>query len=72
MSITHATTLGINLVYTQTLDDIKEAVFLPDKRSYKDLGIYFSLGIPSALMLLLEVGSYSSINFCTGYMGVDT
>jgi len=46
MVITNFTTLAFNVTYTYFLDDIKDAVFMPDKRIFSDLTRYFKLGIP--------------------------
>jgi hypothetical protein len=44
--MTNCFALIIVLIFTYCTDDIKEAVFLPDRRSYIGLNEYLKIGIP--------------------------
>ena len=44
--LTNCFALVIVLIFTYCTEDIKEAVFLPDKRSYVGLNEYLKIGIP--------------------------
>ena len=69
--ITNFTNLAVNLAYTSMQQNIEAAVFPPDGRVVEDLGEYFKLGVPSALMFALDVWAGSIVRFFSGYLGVE-
>ena len=71
MVICNLTVLSFNLIYTAYCEDISEAVFWPDSRSMEGIKDYLKLGIPSALMFILDVWAGSLVRFCSGYLSVD-
>jgi MATE family multidrug resistance protein len=58
------------LVYTNTQDDIAEAVQMPDSRVFDDMYEYFSIGIPSTIMLCLDWWVWELLILISGYLGV--
>ena len=69
--ITNFTNFSFNLIYTYMIDEIKDGVFMPDGRSFQQIGEYFRLGVPSAFMFALDVWAGSIVRFASGYLGVD-
>ena len=57
--------------YTNMQTDIQEAIFYPDSRTYNDLKTYFSLAIPSTMMLCLDWWVWELMVLISGYLGVD-
>ena len=70
--ITNLTVLTFNVVYTYNVEEIRPAVFLPDKRSFEGITEYLSLGIPSAASMALDVWAHAVFRFVSGYLGVDS
>lgn len=58
------------LIYTSFIPEISEAIFLPDKKIFRGIGQYLSLGVPSAMMLCLEWWAYEVMTLMAGYIGV--
>jgi Na+-driven multidrug efflux pump len=71
MVIANLTVLLVNLIYTASCEDIKEAVFMPDIRCTQEIRQYLRLGVPSALMFILDVWAGSMVRFFSGYLSVD-
>lgn len=59
------------LIYSSCIPEISEAVFLPDRRTFRGIGQYLALGIPSAMMLCLEWWAYEIMTLMAGYIGVE-
>jgi Na+-driven multidrug efflux pump len=57
------------LIYTNLLPEISPAVFLPDKRTFEDLYGYLQYGVPSMLMLCLDVWAGSLVMFFASIIG---
>lgn len=70
--ITNLTVLTFNVVYTSNIEEIRPAVFLPDKSSLEGIAEYLSLGIPSAASMALDVWAHAVFRFVSGYLGVDS
>ncbi len=68
--LTNFFALIIVLIFTYCTDDIKEAVFLPDRRSYVGLSEYLKIGIPQTIMACSEWWAYELQTILTGYLGV--
>ena len=70
-----ATTNGIIylivLIYTSCLPEIKEAVSLPTKSVFSNIGQYLVLGVPTAAMMCLEWWAYEVMTLMAGYIGVN-
>jgi len=50
--------------------EIQEAVRWPDKRIFKDIGLYLQLGVPEALNLSFEWLSFEIMILFCGLIGV--
>jgi len=59
------------VIYSSCCPEISEAVILPDKKTFRGIGQYLSLGVPSALMLMLEWWAYEVMTLMAGYLGVE-
>ena len=72
--ITNFSILLFNMIYTSWLPDIREAVFMPDKRSYDMKGIYeyLIIGIPSTIMVCLDSYANCLATFVAGYLSMAT
>jgi MATE family multidrug resistance protein len=70
-SISNIMVFASMLLYTSSIDEIKEALFYPDRRTFKDLRKYLKLGIPSALMLCLEWWAFEVMSLICGLIGVE-
>jgi MATE family multidrug resistance protein len=68
-AITNFTILVMSLVYTSTQEDIKEAVFWPDYRSFRGLGEYLKIGIPQTALLCLEWWVFEICTLLAGLFG---
>lgn len=58
-------------IYALFQDDIKEAMILPDTRIFEDLGAYFCLGLPSAVMIVLDQWAYEFLILLAGIWTVE-
>lgn len=72
--ITNFSILLFNMIYTSWLPEIKDAVFMPDKRSYNMKGIYeyLVIGIPSTIMVCLDAYANCLATFFAGYLSMAT
>ena len=59
------------VIYTSFVPEIQDAVFMPDKRTFRGIDQYLSLGVPSALMIMLEWWAYEVMTLMAGYLGVE-
>ena len=59
------------LIYSSCIPEISEAKFLPEKRTFRGIGQYLALGIPSTMMLCLEWWAFEAMVLMSGYIGVD-
>ena len=65
-------TLAISInVYAGTLVDIREAYFLPNKETFKDIIPYLKLAIPGCLLLSAEWWMFEILTLISGYLHVD-
>jgi len=46
-------------------------MFWPDKRIFEDLGAYFWLGLPSAIMIVLDQWAYEILILLAGIWTVE-
>jgi MATE family multidrug resistance protein len=58
------------LGYTASIPEIREAVQMPTMDTFRGIGEYLGLGIPSAAMLCLEWWAFEIMTLITGYIGV--
>jgi hypothetical protein len=61
----------IMLVYTHRSSELQSALIKPDKRVFDDLGIYFSLAIPSYIMVALDWWAWEFMILISGFLGVN-
>lgn len=54
------------IVYAFSQDDIKEAMFWPDRRVFEELGTYFWLGLPFAFMVVLDQWAWEILVLLAG------
>jgi Na+-driven multidrug efflux pump len=66
--ITNFTILFFNILYSNCLRDIKPAIIWPDARTFKEIRPYLRIGIPAAMMLVLDVWAGSLVIFFSGYI----
>ena len=71
LSIAYLVMLLQMLIYAYFQDDIKEAMFCPDLRVFEDLGAYFWLGLPSAIMIVLDQWAYEILILLAGLWTVE-
>ena len=63
--------LVLMILYANNQDDIKEAMVFPDRRTFDDLGAYFWLGLPYALMVMLDQWAWELLILLSGFWTVD-
>jgi Na+-driven multidrug efflux pump len=68
--ITYSLCFAVNLIYSSCIPEIRKSIFLPDRRIFHDLGEYFSLGLPGAFMICIEVYGYIMIDIVSGWISV--
>jgi hypothetical protein len=56
------------ILYSLSIDEIKPAIFLPDARMMQDLGEFFRLGIPGAVMMMMESYAYALVVIIAGWL----
>ena len=61
-----------NLIYPAFITEISDAVFLPNRHSFRGFRQYFEIGIPSCLILCLEWWAFEAMTLISGYLGVDS
>ncbi|CDW91386.1 transparent testa 12 protein [Stylonychia lemnae] len=71
-TITYFLNFIIVTIYCANCSDLKESFFFPDRETFKDLGEYLKIGIPSASMLCLEWWSLEVLALVAGYINVIT
>lgn len=59
------------LILTNRIPEIEQAIQWPNAQSIRGLGEYFSLALPSAMMLCLEWWAFEVMTLLTGYIGVN-
>jgi Na+-driven multidrug efflux pump len=69
-TLTYIIFLTSNLIYTWCLPDIQQAVFMPDKRTFEDLGQFLKLGIPGVMMLCLDAYGNVLVNILSGLISM--
>jgi len=71
-SLTFSLQLAIVMVYASWfLPDLQEAIQMPTKDVFSEWRSYFSLAIPSMMMLCAEWWAFEIITIMSGYLGVD-
>ena len=70
-TITFIVLLSINLIYSSYLPELKEAIFLPDRRIFLDLIPYLKLGIAGVMIECGDICSNIVINTLAGWISVD-
>ena len=68
--ITNTLTFILNLIYTSSIPEIKDAVLWPDRRIFHNMWLYLKLGIPATFMLCLDAWGNYIIGIIAGYIGV--
>ena len=63
--------LAINMYVTYLLPNLKEAWFLPNRDSFRGLGEYVKVAIPSMLMTCLEWWTFEIQTFFASFISVD-
>ena len=71
MSVTKVAGFILTLILTSQIEEIKEAVFWPDKTCYSDLGEFLKIGIPQAAMLCFEWWVFELLVFAAGYLSLE-
>ncbi|CDW78835.1 transparent testa 12 protein [Stylonychia lemnae] len=71
-TITYFSNFIIVTIYCANSPDLKDSFFFPDRETFKDLGDYLRIGIPSASMLCLEWWSLEVLALVAGYINVIT
>ena len=54
------------------VEKLKEAIFWPNKDSFKGLGDYMKLGAFSAAIIFLEWSSFDFMTLLSGFLGVNS
>jgi MATE family multidrug resistance protein len=68
-ALTNFINLSICLFYSSMLNDIKEAIFFPDKRSFYGLREYLMIGIPQTILVCMEWWVFEIVTLLTGQFG---
>ena len=58
-------------VYSMCIPRIRESIFWPDVRIFKNWGEYFKLGVPATVMLCAELWSFEILIFLSGVLGIN-
>ena len=58
------------MIYSSIIPEIKDAIFLPDKRIFNNLYNYISFGVPATFMLSTDFFAVFAIDIVAGYLGV--
>lgn len=69
--ITYFLNFAIITLYCMYDKEVKESFFFFTKESFKQVGGYLKVGIPSLTMLCLEWWSFEVLAFMAGYISVD-
>lgn len=69
-TITNTTNLVLLILATTAFDDIKEAVFWPDERSFYGLWEQAKISFPIMLAAILDWGTFETMVFTAGRLGV--
>lgn len=69
--LTNGMVLSINLMYTYAIEEIREAVFWPDRNCFYGISEYLEIGLPSAVMVCLDGLAWHLMSLTTGYLGVN-
>lgn len=59
------------IIYSSTIEELKPAIFLPERDTFENVDQYLRYGIPSLLMMCLEWWSMEVTILSTGYLGVN-
>lgn len=70
-TLSNLTVYSSLIIYSSCIPELKEAVFLPDKKTFRMLSQYLALGVPSVLMMMLEWWAYEVMTLMAGYIGVN-
>lgn len=62
---------GVLLVYSSMLEDIKEAIQLPNRDTFRGIREYLKLGGPSAVHQMAEAWAYETMTIIVGIIGVN-
>lgn len=71
-TITYFSNFLIVTIYCVWSKDLKESFFFPDRETFRNMGEYLRIGIPSASMLCLEWWSLEVLALIAGYINVIT
>lgn len=70
--ITYLTLFIITLLYASFQKDIRAAMFMPNKDSFKDLNLYLKMAFPSMAMTTTDCWVFEIMNLMSSYIGVDS
>jgi len=70
-SITNFTLYICVLAYTASIEELKPAIFFPERDTLDNVSIYLQYGIPSLLMMCLQWWACEITIITTGYLGVN-
>lgn len=70
-SITYFLQFVMITVYCSKVKELKKSFFLPTKETFRDLGEYLNLAIPSTLMLVFDWWSFEILAILAGYISVE-
>jgi MATE family multidrug resistance protein len=71
MLITYLTLCVIINVYASRQTDIKDAWFIPNADTFKNIWPYLKLALPGTLMICLEWWTFEAMTLMAGYISVD-
>jgi len=69
--LTNGMVLSINLAYTYAIEEIREAVFWPDRNCFYGISEYLEIGLSSAVMVCLDGLAWHLMSLTTGLLGVN-
>jgi MATE family multidrug resistance protein len=69
--ITNFSILFLIHLYAYQVEDIKEAWFLPDRKTYEGLKEFLKIAIPGTLMLCSEWWLFELLTLLSGYLEVE-
>jgi MATE family multidrug resistance protein len=69
--ITELIVFGLLLGFTHCQKDLQDALIRPDARVFEDLKTYFSIALPSYVMLALDWWVWELMILISGYLGVQ-
>jgi Na+-driven multidrug efflux pump len=59
------------VLYTTVIDSSERFIWKINRKAFKDWMSYLKLGIPGALVMMLDIWCYEVINLQSGFLDID-